>query len=79
MFLAQFLFVTLTEDTLSLGIGSLDIRVGVVLGNCHKANPLWQCIEYLVQMTFNVEHTYCSFLLYSKTSIVVVSLMEAMT
>ena len=55
--LAQFLFVALTEDTMSFFVGSLNILIRVILGNCHKADALWQCIEYLVQMTFNVVHS----------------------
>ena len=45
----QFLLMALAEDTLALGIGSLDIFVRVVLGNCHKAYTLWQCIKHLVK------------------------------
>ena len=52
--LAQFLLVALAEDALTLGVGGLDILVRVILGNCHKANTLWQRIEHLVQVTFNV-------------------------
>jgi hypothetical protein len=48
VFLAQLLLMALTEDTLALGIGGLNIFIRVVLGNCHKANALWQCIEYSV-------------------------------
>ena len=42
--LTEFLFMALAEDTLSLLISRLNIFVGVVLGNCHKAYTLWQCV-----------------------------------
>ena len=42
----QFLFVTLTENALSLLVGGLNILIGVILGNCHKAYTLWQCVQY---------------------------------
>ena len=88
MFLPEFLFVALAKDALSLLVGRLDIFVGVILGNCHKADTLWQTVEYLMQMTLNVVvHDYCSYsglssffvFAYSKTSISVVSATEAMT
>ena len=44
MFLTQFLFVTLTENALTFLIGGEDILVGMILGNCHKAYTLWQCV-----------------------------------
>ena len=46
VFLPQFLLVTLTKDALALLIGSLIILVGVILGKCHKAYTLWQCVQY---------------------------------
>ena len=48
--LTQFLLVTLTEDALSLLIGGLYIFVGVILGNCHKAYTLWQCVKHLMKL-----------------------------
>ena len=54
MLLAQLLFVTLAKHTLTLLVGCLDILVRVIFRDSHKANTLWQCIEHLVQMGFNV-------------------------
>ena len=50
VFLTQFLFVTLTENALSLLIGGLNILIGVILGNCHKAYTLWQCVKHLMKL-----------------------------
>ena len=41
MLLAQFLFVALTKDALTLLVGCLDIFVGVILRDSHKAHTLW--------------------------------------
>ena len=46
VFLPQFLLVALAEDALSLLVGGKDIFIGVILGNCHKAYTLWQCVQY---------------------------------
>ena len=48
--LAQFLLMTLAKHTLTLLVSSLDILVGVILRDSHKANALWQSIENLVQI-----------------------------
>ena len=56
MFLSQFLLVALTEDTLSLGIGRLDILIGMILANGHQADPLWQLAQHLTKMTFYIIH-----------------------
>ena len=85
---AKLLFVALTEDALSLGIGGLDVLSWVELGDGHQAHALRQRVENLVKMTFDVVIHYCSYsglsasfkpFLYSKTSISVVSLIAAMT
>ena len=60
VFQSKLLLVTLAENTLALLISSLDILVGVILRDSHKANALWQMVYNLVQMGFNVViHDYC--------------------
>ena len=56
VFLAQFLLMTLAEDTLSFSISGLDIFVGMILANCHKADTLWQLAQHLMKMPFYIIH-----------------------
>ena len=80
----QFLFVTLTEDTLALSIGSLDVLIGMILAYSHQTDTLRERVKHPMQITFDVVH-YCSYsglsaglssLPYSKTSISDVSETE---
>jgi hypothetical protein len=48
MLQSQLLLVTLTENTLALLVSCLDILVGVILRDSHKANALWQMVYNLV-------------------------------
>ena len=52
----QFLFVTLTEDTLALSIGSLDILIGMILAYSHQTDTLRQRVEYTMKISFDVVH-----------------------
>ena len=42
VFLAQLLLVALAKRTLTLGVGSLNILVGMILADGHQTDALWQ-------------------------------------
>ena len=52
----QFLLMALTEDALAFLVSSLNIFVGMILANCHKADPLWQLIQHIMKMPFYIIH-----------------------